>query len=128
MSIYRGFNTIDRDHGPYHLTDASLVIRDFLNSLAIRKGEKLMYPNFGTVIWHSLWEPLTPALKDTIREDVERMVAYEPRFKKLENIVVEEYDNGLKLVLTLRFTDTDQTTELALQFDRRSNTIVSAGL
>jgi phage baseplate assembly protein W len=125
MSIYRGFNTIDRDHGPYHLTDNSLVVRDFLNSLNIRKGEKLMYPNFGTVIWTSLWEPLTPALRETIRADIQRMIDYEVRIQSVDQIVVEEYENGLKLSLSLTFANGDQSIALQLQFDKRRNTVIA---
>ena len=34
----------------FRLTDAELIKRDLLNHFAIRKGEKLENPNFGTII------------------------------------------------------------------------------
>jgi phage baseplate assembly protein W len=120
MSIYKGFNTIGRDFGPYKLVDEALIVRDLLNSLYIRKGEKLMNPTFGTIIWSSLFEPLTPALKEAIRSDVQRMVNQEPRISALDSVVVQEYENGLRIDLQLTFSSTNQTTALSLQFDKQT--------
>lgn len=118
MSIYRGFNTIDRDFGPYKLRDQALIIRDLLNHLSIRKGEKLHNPNFGSIIWNVLFEPLTPAIKEDIRKDVERVVNYDPRIRQLNRVVVTEYESGLRLDVEITFSSTDQRANLQLSFDR----------
>lgn len=120
MSIYRGFNTIDRDFGPYKLRDQALIIRDLLNHFAIRKGEKLHNPNFGSIIWNTLFEPLTPAIKEDIRKDVERIVAYDPRIRQLNRVVVTEYENGLRIDVQITFSSTDQRSNLQLEFDRNT--------
>jgi phage baseplate assembly protein W len=54
---YRGFSTIGQTK-KYRLTDLELIKRDLLNHFAIRKGEKLMDPNFGSIIWNMIFEPL----------------------------------------------------------------------
>lgn len=118
MSIYRGFNTIDRDFGPYKLRDQALIIRDLLNHFSIRKGEKLHNPNFGSIIWNTLFEPLTPAIKEDIRKDVERIVNYDPRIRSLNRVVVTEYESGLRLDVEITFASTDQRANLQLEFDR----------
>lgn len=120
MSIYRGFNTIDRDFGPYKLRDQALIIRDLLNHFAIRKGEKLHNPNFGSIIWNTLFEPLTPAIKEDIRKDVERVVSYDPRIRVLNRVVVTEYESGLRLDVEITFASTDQRANLQLEFDRNT--------
>lgn len=120
MSIYRGFNTIDRDFGPYKLKDQALIIRDLLNHLAIRKGEKLHNPNFGSIIWNTLFEPLSPTIKEDIRKDVERIVNYDPRIRQLNRVVVTEYENGLRIDVEITFSSTDQRANLQLEFDRNT--------
>ena len=123
MSIYKGFNTVARDFGPYYLKDNALIIRDLLNHFYIRKGEKLMNPDFGSIIWQSLFEPMTPALKEAIRVDVEKLIAYDPRIRELSRVAVNEYENGLRLDIQITFTTTNEVANLALQFDRQSGTI-----
>ena len=46
---YKGFSTVGRNQ-KFRLTDFDLVKQDLINHFNIRKGEKLMNPNFGTVI------------------------------------------------------------------------------
>ena len=126
MAVYKGFNTIDRDFGPYKLTDNALVIRDLLNHLYIRKGEKLHNPNIGSIIWDSLFEPLTPALKEAIRADIERIVKYDPRIRALDRVVVQEWDNGIRVDVQITFSATNQVSNLSLSFDRENNQITTA--
>ena len=123
MSIYRGFNTIGRDFGPFKLKDNALVIRDFLNHLYIRKGEKIHNPEFGSIVWASIFEPLTPALKEAIRADIEKIASYDPRIRLVNRIIVQEYENGLRVDVQLSFSANNETTSLALQFDRETQKI-----
>ena len=125
MSIYKGFNTVARDFGPYYLKDNALIIRDLLNHFYIRKGEKLMNPDFGSIIWQSLFEPMTPALKEAIRVDVEKLIAYDPRIRELSRVAISEYENGLRLDIQITFTTTNEVANLILQFDRQSGTITA---
>jgi phage baseplate assembly protein W len=126
MAIYKGFNTVGRDFGPYKLTDNALVIRDLLNHLYIRKGEKLHNPSVGSIIWDSLFEPLTPALKEAIRADIERIVKADPRIRVLDRVVIQEWENGLRVDAQITFSTTNQVSVLALMFDRNTNQIMTA--
>jgi phage baseplate assembly protein W len=58
MTTYRGISTIQRAK-KFSLTDFDLVKQDLINHFHIRKGQKLMDPNFGTIIWDMLYEPYT---------------------------------------------------------------------
>ena len=125
MALYKGFNTIARDYGPYHLRDNALIIRDLLNHLYIRKGEKLHNPNIGSIIWASLFEPLTPALKEAIRADVERIVASDPRIRSLNRAIVTDFENGIRLDIQITFATTNEVVNLGLQFDQRTQSILA---
>ena len=125
MSIYRGFNTIDRDFGPYKLRDQALIIRDLLNHLSIRKGEKLHNPNFGSIIWNTLFEQLTPTVKEDIRKDIERIVNYDPRIRQLNPVTVTEYQSGLRIDAEITFASTDQRANLQLEFNRDTRQLIA---
>jgi phage baseplate assembly protein W len=122
MATYIGFSTYNRDR-KFTLSDFDLVRQDLLNHFSIRKGEKLMNPNFGTIIWDTLFEPLDENVKDLIAEDVKRIVDYDPRVE-VDNIVITEYDDGIQLELELNYVLTNQVTQLAIKFDRESGFLV----
>lgn len=121
MATYNGFSTYNRLR-KYRVTDFDLVRQNLFNHFSIRKGEKLMNPKFGTIIWDLLFEPLTEEIKSTIAEDIQNVVNYDPRIS-VDNIIITEYDHGLQLELELRYILTDQTTDLYLKFDRESKTL-----
>jgi phage baseplate assembly protein W len=116
MSIYRGFSTVGRNK-KFRITDFELIKQDLLNHFYIRKGEKLMNPNFGTIIWNMIFENLTPELKSVIQEDVKRIVGNEPRVQ-VDNILVTEYQQGLQIELDLSTVAGDKSEILFLRFNR----------
>ena len=63
---YRGFSTVDGDSRSPALYDLALIKQDLINHFHIRKGEKLENPEFGTIIWEMLFEPLTEQSKQMI--------------------------------------------------------------
>ena len=63
--LYKGFSTINRNK-KFRATDVELVKQDLINHFSVRKGEKLMQPNFGTIIWDMLFEPLDEKNKSLI--------------------------------------------------------------
>jgi phage baseplate assembly protein W len=125
MALYKGYSTVNRDFGPYALTDNDLIVQDLLNLLQIRKGEKLMNPSIGTIIWNRLFDPLTPALKTEIAQDINRVIAYDPRFNVVNQVLVQESPDGKGLLLNfqLQFSGTNQLAALNVLFDRSSNNL-----
>lgn len=123
MALYKGYSTVNRDFGPFSITDRDLIIQDLLNHLSIRKGEKLHNPNFGTIIWNRLFEPLTTALKNEIKADIDRIISYDPRFTVVSQTIVQESQDGHGLVLSfsLQFTNENKIVDLSLMFDKQSN-------
>ena len=122
--MYRGFSTIGRDR-KFRLTDFELVKQDLINHFYIRKGEKLMNPDFGTIIWNVVHEPLTEDLKSVIVTDIKAIAGYDPRIS-VDNVVITEYDQGIQVELQLRYVQTNQTNLLNLQFDNQNNTLTAA--
>ena len=125
MTTYFGFSTYNRIR-KFNLTDFELVKQDLFNHFSIRKGEKLMNPKFGTIIWDLLFEPLTEEVRDLIVEDIKNVVNYDPRLQA-DDVVITEYDHGIQVELELRYVLTNESATLALQFDRMSKTLTSIG-
>lgn len=118
--LYKGFSTIGRNKH-FRLTDFDLVKQDLTNYFNIRKGEKLMNPDFGTIIWDMIFEPLNEDSKSTIMADVKKIIAYDPRLAA-QNVTVTEYDRGLQIEIDLIYIQTNQIDKLQLQFDQQSRT------
>lgn len=121
MALYNGYSTINA--GISHkvrLTDSELIKQDLINHFNIRRGEKLMNPDFGTIIWDSLFEPMTEQLKNQIIEDVTRVAKSDPRLV-VESIMVDSYDNGILLELRLIYANTNEVENLRLVFDKSAS-------
>jgi phage baseplate assembly protein W len=121
--LYRGFSTVNRSK-KFRVTDIDLIKQDLLNHFSIRKGEKLMQPNFGSIIWSLLFEPMDDHVNNLIIDDVKRIVGYDPRLG-LQNITVITQDHGLQIELDLIYIPTNQASKLSLQFDSNSSTLTT---
>lgn len=120
-NMYRGFSTVGRKN-KFRITDMDLVKQDLLNHFNIRRGEKLMNPNFGTIIWNVLYDPLTEELKSIIIADVNRIVSYDPRIS-VDSVVITEYNQGLQIAISVRYLQTNQSSAMTLQFDNTTRTL-----
>jgi phage baseplate assembly protein W len=124
MAKYRGFNTIDQ-HKKFRMTDLDLIKRDLLNHFQIRKGEKLMQPNFGSIIWNTLFEPLSEETKKVILEDVKAVVSYDPRLN-VDEVIIQELGNGLQIQIALTYIPSNLPTTMRLTFDRDTSSVTAA--
>ena len=122
MALYRGYNTVDNNTTKVRIEDSELIKRDLLNHFNIRKGEKLMRPDFGSIIWDALFEPMTDDLRDAIVEDVVDIVNYDPRIIA-DKVLVDEYQNGILIELQIRYSNLNQTENLKLLFDQNVNSV-----
>jgi phage baseplate assembly protein W len=123
MITYKGFSTYNRAR-KFKINDFELVKQDLFNHFHIRKGEKLMNPNFGTIIWDMIYEPYTDTLRDAIEDDIKRIVSYDPRIA-VDKITVTEFTDGLFIELDLRYVVTNQLTKMTMQFDRDAKTLTT---
>lgn len=119
MAMYNGFSTLTGSK-KFRLTDFNLVKQDLQNHFNIRKGEKLMNPEIGTVIWDVIFEPLTDDTKNIIIQDIKKIVATDPRLAA-QNVIITQYDRGLQIELELVYLTTNQIDKLNLKFDQQNN-------
>lgn len=123
MITYRGFST-KVSSKKYSLTDFVLAKQDLINYFQIRKGEKLMQPDFGTIIWDMLFEPLNDETQQIITNDITRIVSYDPRLA-VGQVAVSQQDRGFLIEITLSYIPTDQTELIALNFDRNTKQLTT---
>ena len=123
-TTYKGFST-QAGNKNFRLTDFDLIKQDILNHFNIRKGEKLMRPNFGTIIWNVLHEPFTEDLKSVITQDVKAIASYDPRVS-FDNIIITEFDQGIQIELQLRYVLTNQTNVMLMNYDGTTNQLTAS--
>lgn len=121
---YRGFSTVARVK-KFRLTDLDLVKQDLINHFSIKKGEKLMNPNFGSIIWSMLYEPLTAETKAIIVEDVKKVISYDPRLQ-VNGVLINELDHGLQLQIDLTFLPDNYASKLTLDFNNTNQSVTAA--
>ena len=95
LFTYNGFSSKEVKTN-YKLYDIDLVKQDLINHFYIRKGEKLMNPDFGTVIWDLLFEPFTEEVKKFITQDVEQIINYDPRIA-INSVSIDSTDMGIRI-------------------------------
>ncbi len=122
VATYKGFSTVNNTFGTVKLTDTDLIKRDLLNHFAIRKGEKLMNGNFGTSLRDLIMDPLTDQTKQVIVQEVNDVIDNDPRVVP-ENVLIDEFDKGILIEMTLRYQITNQVETLQIRFDRSDDTI-----
>ena len=116
MALYKGFSTYNRNK-KFRAVDFDLVKQDLLNHFNIKKGEKLMNPEYGTMIWSAIFEPMTEAIKSEIVSDIKRIVSSDPRIA-VNNVIITEYEHGLQIEIALTYIAQNNTQVLYAQFDR----------
>jgi len=111
-----GFSTAGRIKPPYTLIDFDLVKVDLLNHFNTRKGERVMLPEFGTVIYDLLMDPLDDMTKDLIREDAIRIIKSDPRVEMVD-LIMTELEHVILLEVELLYLPNGVTETIAIQFD-----------
>ena len=117
--FYKGFSSLDEGSITTKQYDFDVIKQDLLNQLNTRKGERLMNPTFGTIIWDLIYEPLTPDVKAKIAEDLDAILTNDPRLIPT-NINVVEQEYGFYIELSLSYANTDKTDQMRLEFNRNA--------
>jgi len=116
--FYRGFSTVNPSNRSSQLYDFDLVKQNLLNHFNTRKGERVMNPKFGTIIWDLIMEPMTENIKQLLFNDIKEICSFDPRSYPLQ-IAINEYEQGFLVEVTLALKNTDQTSILKLLFDQK---------
>jgi len=118
MTIYRGFSSKNKIKN-YKLNDYELIKQDLLNHFNTRKGERVMNPNFGTIIWDLLFDPFTEELRTAIQDDITRIANSDPRVV-IEAASVTDYQHGIQIELQILIRDTNELENMTVTFDQRT--------
>lgn len=116
-TIYRGISTVNPENDGFRLYDVAIIKQDIINHFHIRQGEKLENPEFGTIIWDVLYEPLTENLKQAIVENVETIVNADPRVI-VDRVIVDSFYNGIQIECVITYLDYSISEQMRLQFDQ----------
>jgi len=97
--------------------DFDLIQQDIMNMFQTKKGERVMNPEFGTVIWSLIYEPFTADIKQLISEDITRILSYDPRVTPTQ-ISIREAEYGMIIEATLFYKQQDVSVDMSLSFDK----------
>ena len=120
---YKGFSTYKKQFSnSFTLSGFELAKQDLVNHFNIRKGEKLMNPDFGSIVWDALYEPLTDEIVSEIEEDIKSIIGYDPRLEA-ESILLEQYENGLLLEVQVKYIPDQILGSLLFDFNSTSSQV-----
>jgi phage baseplate assembly protein W len=118
-SAYRALSTINESNKSFRLYDIEVIKQDIINHFHIRQGEKLENPEFGTIIWDVLFEPLTENLKEAIVQNVTEIINYDPRVNA-DRVIVDSYENGIQIECVLTYLNYNISEQMRFKFDQDS--------
>lgn len=120
---YKGISTVNSDSNSFNLYDIALIKQDIINHFHIRVGEKLERPDFGTIIWDVLFEPMTEALKAAIANNVTEVINYDPRVQ-VDQVTVDTYESGIMIECTLTYLPYNISESMRMKFDEDNSILV----
>ncbi len=76
-----------------------LIKNDLLQLILTSPGERVMRPNFGTIVKKSVFEQLDDMLFDDIRDDITNKIStYEPRVRAIVNVSRDSVNENLLII------------------------------
>lgn len=111
ISLYRGFSSfLFEDTSTFTLTDIELIKTDIMNHIFTLKGERLMMPDFGTIIPELVFEPLDGETAEIVLEEVTRVINYDPRVALKSIQAIPDYDiNSITVYVNVTYVELDVT-------------------
>lgn len=122
MAIYKGFSTANwLDNKTLIISDIEAIKHDLQNHIFTRLGERVMQPGFGTRIPDMAFEPNDEETLKIIRDDVLKVIEYDPRVELISLEVLPIPDNNTIIVLaTLLYIEFSVEGELRIDVKSRS--------
>lgn len=117
--LFVGYSSVDTSIKQTQWTDLELIKRDLINHFYTRKGERVMRPDFGSIIWDLLFEPITEDVVTAMVDDATQIVQLDNRVA-IQSINLVELDHGIQLQMNLIYTPLNIVESFSLDFDRRT--------
>lgn len=89
---FKGFSTVGANKPPYELYDTELIKQDLKNYFSTRRGERVMMPEYGTIIYDIMMDPLDETSIQEIKKDIELGISQDPR------VIVSTLGGGIKVL------------------------------
>ena len=121
---FKGFSS-KADKKNFKLYDFEVAKQDLINRLSVRKGERVENPEFGTIIYDTLFEPFTSEISKAIEEDVIQIVDRDPRWN-LDTLRIQQEEYGLNLALEITYVPYNIGESLSLAFNQESGLEVTS--
>jgi len=118
MTTVIGYSSVGR-YKNYTLTDFELIKTDLLNALNIRQGEVPGRPDVGTSMWSLIYEPQSAQTSQSIINELQRVVAQDPRIQ-ISEINVFAQENGFLCELEVETIAGQDANSLRVFFDNQS--------
>ena len=114
--IYRGFASNNPNARNGVLYDADIIKQDIYNHFMTARGERVMMPEFGSVIWDYLYEPLDEQTKEIVLEDAKEIVGQDPRVELLE-ADISGFESGVIINLKLNILPQNMVQQMMIEFN-----------
>tara|TARA_B100002019_G_C20844577_1_gene391594 strand:- start:163 stop:534 length:372 start_codon:yes stop_codon:yes gene_type:complete len=112
--LFKGYSTKSNVR---KLQDIELAKQDLKNHFNTKKGERIMDPTFGSIIWDLLFEPYNDSVEDAVKEDCINIVSQDPRWA-LQEVNTYSNQNAISVQMRLIYAPTDQVDVLEINFDQ----------
>jgi hypothetical protein len=109
--IYKGFSTSSGNKSNM-LYDIDVVKQDLINHFYTRKGERVMEPTFGSIVWDMLYEPLDESAEEDLIEDCTRIID--------EDINLDSLGNGIRIDININVLPFNKQATMQLDFERET--------
>jgi len=116
--VFKGFSSRSSNTN-FKLYDFELIKQDLINRLSVRKGERVENPEFGTIIYGLIFEPMTDAVKQAVADDISENLNADPRLSTKE-IIVSETEHGISVQATIEYVPYNITEKLIFSFDENA--------
>lgn len=115
--IFKGFASNISSKKIY---DVDLIKADLLNRINTKKGERVMDPNFGSIIWDLLFEHKTEFVVNEITRDLQDIIASDSRVV-LQTLEVLEVEYGYLANMTLFYNGLSISDQFTISFNKDIN-------
>jgi|TARA_B110000503_G_scaffold77355_1_gene119210 phage baseplate assembly protein W len=116
MVTYVGYSTINSNKINSVLTDKDLALRDLLNHFYTRKGERVMNPEFGSILHDLVFDPLDSRTEYLAAEDVKRIINSDPRWSYRDLNLSKPFDHQLDIRVRVVYDDSGVAEDLYLTY------------
>lgn len=104
----------------FRAVDEQLVIRDFINALNIRQGEKVGQPQYGSTVWSFVFEPNTADVQFRLESEIRRVASLDPRMQ-LNYVKAFPKENGILVEVEMAVQPFNNPGILNIFFDSDAN-------